>query len=167
MRTCASEKKMKNRFPFFVFLLVNIFYAELARGNDIPVLNLQKKISVSEFVGIGNVISIKKLKNNKWTNHYALIKVATGIKSSIGINFIKLAFDGGSVESNPRCCEIGSDYLFFLKKGQNGLYSSSNGIYGVYKIKSDYVEGWNVLDPTIQVPIEAVELDIRKNLFLQ
>ncbi len=158
---------MKNKFSLFVFLLANIFCIELALGNDIPVLSLQKKILASDFVGIGNVISIEKLENNKWTHHYALVKVAKGIKSPIGVGLIKLTFDGGNVESNPRCCEIGSDYLFFLKKGRNGLYLSSNGIYGVYKIKNGFVERWNVVDPTSEVNLEAVELEIEKTHFLQ
>lgn len=101
--------------------------------NQYKELTLSQKVDASDTVLIARVASVYKNGCLKM-NSCARLKILTVLKGKSSENMAVL-FDGPIAESDPLCCEVGHDYLFFLKRVNGIYYQSSNGPFGVYLVK--------------------------------
>jgi hypothetical protein len=65
---------------------------------------------------------------------YAVVRLERLVKGAAGRE-IEFLTNPGIEESNPRCCELGAHYLFYLERIPVGGYDSVDGHFGV--IRSD------------------------------
>ena len=133
---------MNKIFTVLIFTaLLSASYS--VNANYIPKLSLDEKVKTSDIIFIGKVISIDSEPIGKYQQKYAVVKITKSLYGIQGIKQIKVLFDGPISELNPLCCEIGFNYLFMLKKYKDDYYETSNGPYGIYKIDSSYIYGWD------------------------
>jgi hypothetical protein len=101
---------------------------------DLKEMTLDEKVSHSSIVVVGHVLSTQRGGDAPETQtEYATIRVETVLKGRPPLTFQFLT-RGFVAESNPLCCQVGSKYLFFLERRNDGRYASVNGRYGVYLI---------------------------------
>jgi hypothetical protein len=144
-----------------LFLFALLSFSSSLPARQTKQLSLAEKITESDLIFVGNVVSISQSKlENHGASQFAKVKVVRIIKGKrlpIYVNFVTRGF---SAEMNPACCEAKTRYLFFAKRGypvmvsnQNGLSieymepdtfaSAVNGIYSTHKIQKGYVYDWN------------------------
>jgi hypothetical protein len=101
-----------------------------AYGVQTHELPLEEKAHAAELIVVGKVIAVHGLTDPQSANK-AVIRVTKTLKGQV-LSGVQLMFGGMAGLVNPVCCEQGKNYLFFLKRGQQGEYYSSNPPYGIY-----------------------------------
>jgi len=102
-------------------------------ANQLPRFSLEEKVAQSDVVLIGRVVAMRP-ENRVET--YATVKVVEVLKGTVKGN-VRFLAKGGISEMEPDCCDVGANYLFFLKKDGSGIYFAVNGRYGVYKLPKE------------------------------
>lgn len=104
-----------------------------AKSNHYPELTLSEKVQASDIVVIARVVTVNA---GGCPDMYrcARLTISTTLKGSPPAT-TDVLFDGPLAEADPRCCEVGQSYLFFLKNVKGPYFQSSNGPFGIYPIR--------------------------------
>jgi hypothetical protein len=96
-------------------------------------MKLSDKVERSDLVLMASVVAIG---DGECLGMYrcARLDVATTLKGKAPVDMAVL-FDGPIAEENPLCCEVGQTYLFFLKRTKGAYFQSTNGPFGIYRVK--------------------------------
>lgn len=96
-------------------------------------MTLSEKVESSDLVLVASVVAV-----DGWEclgmHRCARLNVATTLKGTAPVDMAVL-FDGPIAEENPLCCEVGQTYLFFLKRTKGSYFQSTNGPFGIYRVK--------------------------------
>lgn len=112
-----------------------LFFSTNLCAFDVLNLSVKNKISKSDIVFSGTVLSIDELIiGNNDTIKFANIRVENSIKGKAKNSIIRFALSTGISELNPNCCALNSRYLIYARKGADSLYFSTNGPFGTYLI---------------------------------
>jgi hypothetical protein len=95
-------------------------------------MTLEEKSKSSDLVVIAKVLSVS-LPNCNRESRCAKILITSTLKGASKGNVFVL-FEGPISEFNPRCCEAGNTYLFFLEQLDDSYFRSMNGPFGIYPI---------------------------------
>lgn len=117
-------------FSKLAFFLLFIFSTG-AICNTYNQIDLDQKVRQSDLVLIGKVISTYQ-KGCMQLNSCAKIEVINVLKGNDSGEVVVL-FDGEIAERDPLCCEVGKNYLFFIKR-IGSYYRSVNGPFGIYEL---------------------------------
>lgn len=123
---------MRHRIVRFFLLVAMMGFVPIsASANQYREISLGAKVSNSDLVIIGQVISTS---TSDCLNLFscATVKINTRLKGS-EVATVKVLFHGPIAEENPICCKVGATYVLFLKHARNGYYVSVNGPYGIYQ----------------------------------
>ena len=117
------------RAATFVLLcqgVTNVFATQIIE------MSLEEKSKLSDLVVIGKVASVSS-EDCYRGSRCAKILISSVLKgdSKGSITFL---FDGPIHEFRPKCCEIGTTYLFFLERIDDARFRSMNGYFGVYSM---------------------------------
>jgi hypothetical protein len=123
----------KNLFPLIAaFAATALLFSQTCLGYSVKEFSLEDKAKNSNIVIVGHVVSVTKL-NCPFENTCAEVAIDSVLKGNEK-ETIRVVFDGVITELNPLCCEVGSHYVFFLKKLSGNVFESTNGPYGIYKV---------------------------------
>jgi hypothetical protein len=120
----------KRTLQTFVLLSALIFVG-VASCNDVKEINLIEKAKLSDIVVVGDVVDLAEC--NSSNDCVATISVYKSLKGTESGN-LSFRYRGEIPELDPECCKERFRYLFFLRKGVDGIYVSTNGKFGVYEL---------------------------------
>ena len=85
-------------------------------ANEISELKLEEKVSRSDAVFFGRIISVHVIDVTvqNGTIEYSLVGIQESLKGKLS-GAIRVETKGGISELNPSCCVVGENYLFFLR----------------------------------------------------
>lgn len=104
-----------------------------AFANQFREVDLASKVEQSDLVLILKVVDVG---SGGCIEMYscARVDVKKTLKGAPGKD-MQILFDGPSSEAHPRCCNVGTTYLAFLRKTlRPGIYESVNGPFGIYAV---------------------------------
>lgn len=143
-----------------IVLLTVFFLAGNASARETKMQSLDEKISRSDVILIGRVVSIEKPDANVVGVYgYAVVEIQDVIKGDDVPKRIKFITNGVYSELNPLCCSVGGKYilfaqrgfdvfddagdeLVFVRKGVDEYHSAVNGPYSAYEVSGKSVVGW-------------------------
>lgn len=117
-------------------LLGILFLSGPMHANYVQELSLQEKVRRSTIVFIGRVTSVTEEPcfNQHRCAEVEILDVLKGKKTET----VRVLWGGPITEFDPACCEVGDDYLFFLKRKRGAFFETVNAYHGVYPLpKSD------------------------------
>lgn len=179
-----------NTFLASAILLVGfVLSANFALARETRLLSLDEKVSASDAIFIGKIISIEDPDPSiPGVERYVVVQVEQVL---LGRNFpqtVQFVIKGFSQELDPLCCQKKRKYLFFAHRGfeifdfnpegaviirreENRFYSATNGPYSTYLIKRGCMIGWpdqsgHRCIASVQKVSEEVKAAIRRNEIL-
>jgi hypothetical protein len=128
------NERVMNMFPTklapYAFGLA-VLMPQIASANSVQSYTLEKKVAQSDVVFSGHIGMgyDSKVMNDK----FVTIQVDDVLKGTPGRSVL-LLLRGDISELNPRCCDEGTTYLFFLKRIEGNKYAPVNGPFGVHEL---------------------------------
>lgn len=104
---------------------------QMVNANNVERYTLEKQVAESDVVFSGYVAGASTQRGA--IDKFVIVQVIETLKGSPGKSILLLV-NGDISELNPRCCNEGETYLFFVKRIQGNKYASVNGPFGVYEI---------------------------------
>lgn len=147
-------------------------------AREVREYTLEQKVEASDLIFVGDVLSIERPKQEtEGVEAFAVVSVTESIKGTQQGKELKFVVRGAIAESNPACCSVGSEYLFFARNGvqvltleensiggkivlQGEFVSSSNGKFSTYPVVAGAVTGWHGKGPEAAKPLAAVRKEI-------
>ncbi|WP_413624406.1 hypothetical protein [Luteibacter sp. Lutesp34] len=96
-------------------------------------MTLSEKVESSDLVLMASIVAVGDGECLAM-HRCARLNVATMLKGKAPVDMAVL-FDGPIAEENPLCCEVGQTYLLFLKRTKGAYFQSTNGPFGIYRVK--------------------------------
>ena len=120
-----------------ILTATSLLCSSIVMANQVKEFSLERKVDESDTVFIGRVVSIKtESVNGIPGNEYSLVHIQSSLKGRAS-GTVSLLSKGDIAESDPQCCEVGANYLFFLTNIKDDVYESTNGPFGVYKLPKE------------------------------
>jgi hypothetical protein len=114
-----------------VFALAIFFFAGTISAYAVKELSLEEKVKRSDIVFIGRVVSVSESMCFK-EHRCAEVDVSTMLKGKK--QALRVLWGGPITEFDPACCDVGTDYLFFLKRRKGVFFETVNAYHGVYEL---------------------------------
>jgi hypothetical protein len=119
--------------------VVALLFVESGFAYAVKELTLESKVKKSDIVFIGRVVSVSEQLCFKEFRcaEVEMLEVLKGNKKWV----VRVLWDSPIAEFNPACCDVGSHYLFFLKRRKGVFFETVNAYHGVYELpKSQNVD---------------------------
>ena len=147
-------------------------------AREVREYTLKQKVETSDLIFVGNVLAIERPKQEtEGVKAFAVVSVTESIKGAQQGKKLKFVVQGSIAESNPACCLVGGEYIFFARDGvqvltleensiggkvdlQGDFVSPSNGKFSTYPVASRAVSGWPGKDLEAAKPLAAVRKEI-------
>jgi hypothetical protein len=110
----------------------SLLFTHLGFANAVTEFSLEEKVRRSDIVFIGHVVSI--------TDHVCYKEFACAdvqfleVLKGKKIKTVRVLWGSPITEFNPACCEVGKNYLFFLKRRRGDFFETVNAYHGVYEL---------------------------------
>jgi hypothetical protein len=120
-------------FRSMLAIFVLTLFSSLGLAYSLKKKSIETIFNESELVIVGKAVT-KTNETTDFANAYFTVKVKAVVKGKT-VKQVDVWTDLVVSEMKVNCCSIGSDYVFFLIKLNDGRYMSANGRYGVFAIK--------------------------------
>jgi hypothetical protein len=129
-------KFLRRKLISFFALFAGMFmYLDAGYAYGVKKFSLEEKVKRSHIVIVGVVKTPPDLICPEGYR-CADVVVERVLKGSPGKK-ISIVFDGPVAERHSVCCKENLHYLFFLRRGNDGLFDSVNGPYGIYELPNE------------------------------
>lgn len=162
-----------------LLLVLAIFCVQSASfAREVREYTLEQKVEASDLIFVGNVLAIERPEQEaEGVKAFAVVNVTESIKGTQRGEELKFVVQGAIAESNPTCCSVGSEYLFFARNGvqvltleensiggridlQGEFVSPSNGKFSTYPVVSGVVSSWPSNGLGAEKPLASVREEI-------
>lgn len=135
---------MTKRLIIILFLVASIYMDSTLFARELREYALEEKIKRSDLIFVGSVLAIERPEQSiHGVKVFAVVNVVELIKGIHLGDKLKFVVEGSVPESNPACCLVGGDYLFFAINGVQTLVLEESGIGGRITLQGDFVSPSN------------------------